>query len=87
MGLTTLLTGNATLDEVVRPSKQVQNLDLILGGPVPPNPSELLQSNAMGKIIGILRENYDAVIFDGAPVIAATDAAIIANQVDGGTFS
>ena len=83
MGLTTLLTGNATLDEVVRPSKQVQNLDLILGGPVPPNPSELLQSRAMATIIGTLREEYDAVIFDGAPVIAVTDAAIIANQVDG----
>ncbi|HKM43046.1 MAG TPA: CpsD/CapB family tyrosine-protein kinase [Limnochordia bacterium] len=83
VGLTSFLTGNATLATITSSIKQVENLDLIPSGPVPPNPAELLQSKAMVNAISTLRENYDTVIFDGAPVIAVTDAAVMANQVDG----
>lgn len=82
-GLTTVLTGNATLPEVTVAINQVPNLKLILAGPVPPNPAELVQSRVMGAVLAELREHYDVVIFDGPPVIAVTDAAIMANQVDG----
>ena len=82
-GLTGHLTGAATLDDVVVSIKGVPNLDLIPSGPVPPNPAELLQSKAMAGVIEELKKRYDIVLFDGAPVIAVTDAAVMANQVDG----
>ena len=82
-GLTTVLTGNATLRDVTIANSEVPNLDLILSGPIPPNPAELLQSRTMSSVLVELKENYEVVIFDGAPVIAVTDAAVMANQVDG----
>lgn len=82
-GLTGYLTGQATLEEVAIRSRQVHDLDLIPSGPTPPNPADLLQSRAMADTIKELRERYDVVLFDGSPVVAVTDAAIVANQVDG----
>ncbi len=82
-GLTGLLTGNATLDEVIIPIKHVPNFHVIPAGPIPPNPAELLQSKTMSNTIKQLADGYDMVIFDGAPVIAVTDSAVMANQVDG----
>lgn len=81
-GLTGHLTGSASLEEVIKPSK-IDGLDVIPAGPVPPNPAELLQSKAMANTIAQLREQYDIVIFDGAPTIAVTDAAVMASQADG----
>ena len=83
VGLTALLTGNAVLDEISVAIEEVPGLDVIPTGPVPPNPAELLQSKAMANVIAELREGYDVVLFDGAPVIAVTDSAVMANQVDG----
>ncbi len=82
-GLTGLLTGKAELDDVVVPIKQIPNLDVIPSGPVPPNPAELLQSKAMVACLEELRARYDIILCDGTPVIAVTDAAVMANQVDG----
>ena len=71
------------MDEIIISLKQIKNLDLIPSGPIPPNPAELLQSKAMAQVIAELRERYDVVLFDGTPAIAVTDAAVMANQVDG----
>jgi capsular exopolysaccharide synthesis family protein len=81
-GLTGYLTGRASLDAVIVPTS-VPNLDFIPSGPVPPNPAELLQSKAMRQCFKDLRERYDVVICDGTPVIAVTDAAVVASQTDG----
>lgn len=81
-GLTGHLTGKASLEEVIKPSP-VNGLDLIPAGPIPPNPAELLQSKAMNNAIKRLRELYDIIIFDAAPVVAVTDAAVLASQADG----
>lgn len=81
-GLTGHLTGQVRLENAIR-STHIRNLDILPSGPVPPNPAELLQSKAMANVIAELRERYEMVIFDGAPVIAVTDSAILASQVDG----
>lgn len=81
-GLTGHLTGKASLEEVIKPS-QIKGLDIIPAGPVPPNPAELLQSKAMENVLNDLRETYDVVILDGAPVVAVTDSAILASKTDG----
>jgi capsular exopolysaccharide synthesis family protein len=59
------------------------NLYFIPSGPIPPNPSELLGSNRMKELLKELQEQADFVIFDSPPVIAVTDALVLATQVDG----
>lgn len=61
----------------------VAGLKLLTSGPLPPNPAELLGSRRMAELIKTLREQADIVLFDAPPVIAVTDAAILASQVDG----
>lgn len=84
-GLTGHLTGQAALQDVIMQSR-IEGLDIIPSGPIPPNPAELLQSKAMLVATEELKVLYDIVIFDGAPVIAVTDAAVMASQVDGTVF-
>lgn len=61
----------------------VENLDIITCGVIPPNPSELLTSNAMKKFIDKTKEDYDLVFLDSPPVGTVTDAAILSTIVDG----
>lgn len=82
-GLTGYLTENVPLEEVIVPTRIIDGLDLVPSGPVPPNPAELLQSKRMGSLLEQLQADYDYVLFDAAPVIAVTDAAVLAGQVDG----
>lgn len=81
-GLSAVLSGTASLKEAIV-SSEIPGLDVIPAGPLPPNPAELLQSKAMVSVIEELEKSYDMVILDGTPVIAVTDAAVMANQVDG----
>jgi Mrp family chromosome partitioning ATPase len=64
-------------------TSDVRNLDLITSGPISPNPSELLASSRMRKVLHILKQEYDFIIFDVPPVGTVTDAQLIASQVDG----
>lgn len=81
VGLTDVLTGDATLDGAMhayRPSLQV-----LFAGAVPPNPSEMLGSQRMTAVIDELIERFDYVLFDAPPVLPVTDAVVLATQVDG----
>lgn len=81
-GLTNYLIGNATLKEIVRPTF-VEHLAVIPSGPLPPNPSELLGSDEMKKLLEDLKNQFEVILFDSPPVIAVTDAAIMSTLVDG----
>ena len=59
------------------------NIDVLVAGSIPPNPSELLASDRMSEIIDELKEKYDFVIVDAPPVSVVTDAAVIGTMVDG----
>lgn len=72
-GLTSYLIGKSGIDEIIIPS-HIENLSLLNSGPVPPNPSELLGSLKMKDLMDILRQRYDYIIFDTAPVGIVTDA-------------
>ena len=61
---------------------EIENLTLMPAGNIPPNPSELLQSEKLSELILILEDMYDAVIFDGAPCLVVTDATIVSRLVD-----
>ncbi|WP_181346885.1 CpsD/CapB family tyrosine-protein kinase [Thalassobacillus sp. CUG 92003] len=81
-GLSNYLIGDKHFDEVINPTS-VDNLDAITCGPIPPNPSELLGSSSMQRMLDEAYTRYDVVIFDTPPVLAVTDAQIMANLSDG----
>jgi len=81
-GLSNLLTRQAALEDVVKVSDQ-DNLNIITCGPIPPNPSELLGSRTMDAVLMEMLRAFDVVIFDAPPVLAVTDAQIMANKADG----
>ncbi len=82
VGFSTALSGAATLAEVLQSTKY-SNLTVLAAGPTPPNPSELLGSQAAGKVLDVLRSQYDYVIIDSSPLLAVTDGAILATRADG----
>jgi capsular exopolysaccharide synthesis family protein len=81
-GFTTVLTRQKTLREVIHPS-DVDHLDILTCGPVPPNPAELLSSRSMEEFLVDVYGDYDLVIFDTPPALAVTDAQVLADQCDG----
>jgi len=80
-GLTDILVGTATLREAVRPNV-VAGLDVLPGGALPPNPSELLGSEAMHRLVAELRTQFDYIIFDTPPALAVTDATVLGATAD-----
>ena len=82
VGVSTVLSGAAPLDEVLQQTK-FPRLTVLAAGPAPPNPSELLGSLAAAKMLSELRARFDYVIIDSAPVLAVTDGAILAAKSDG----
>ena len=85
-GITTLLTKEhvteADLQSQICESGINKNLDLLLAGPVPPNPSELLARHNLGDIFELLRKKYDYIILDTAPVGLVTDTLQIGKFAD-----
>lgn len=85
-GIANLITNPALKVEDVVNKTYIENLSVITCGPIPPNPSELLNSNRMLKLIEDMKEQYDLVIFDSPPVLPVTDAQILSTKVDGTIF-
>ncbi len=81
-GLTNLLIGDAKSRETIRPNV-LPNLDFLPSGPFPPNPSELLNSKAMVRLMEEFEGRYDQIIIDSPPLLAVTDSAILAVHTDG----
>lgn len=87
-GLTTWVSDMARAGEgaavpVPLQDTPVPNLKVLASGPVPPNPAEILGSQRMADLISTLRESYEYILFDTPPIIAVTDAAVLAPRVDG----
>lgn len=83
LGLSDLLAGLCTLNDVVQPSGMLDNLRIIAAGSIPPNPMELLGSDQMGRLLDILRQFYDFIIFDLPPVNVVADGLVISRLVYG----
>ena len=82
IGLTTVLSGAADLDDALQPWG-ASGLQVLLSGERPPNPSELLSSEATADVIQELRERFEVVVIDAPPLLPVTDAAILGNLVGG----
>lgn len=81
VGLTTVLIGGLSAEDAIQ--HHDSGLHVMASGAVPPNPAELLQSQAMTDLLAELRTSYDVVIFDAPPLLPVTDAAILASRTDG----
>jgi capsular exopolysaccharide synthesis family protein len=81
-GLSSVLLGRTALPNAVQTIEEPP-LALLPAGPVPSNPSELLGSARMGMLLTHLRDAYDFVIVDTPPVLAVTDAVLLARDADG----
>lgn len=81
VGLTSLLAQDLALDEAAT-ATAVAGLYVITSGPIPPNPSELLGSAKMAELLARVAAVYDVVLLDAPPVIAVTDAVLLAPMAD-----
>lgn len=82
VGLSDLVRGKLTLENVVRTLPEVNNLDIITSGGLPPNPAEMLGSERMRTILEELKTLYDIVVLDSPPMLVS-DAQILSTRTDG----
>lgn len=83
VGLTNMVVDDAVMSKPPLQETEVENLSLLASGTLPPNPAEVVGSRRMEDIIQKLLETADVVLFDAPPVVAVTDAALLASKVDG----
>lgn len=81
-GLSDILSGKVEIDRFLE-QPSAEELYIIPSGKTPANPSELVGSTRMKEMIGRLREKFDWIIFDMAPILAVTDAGVLGSLVDG----
>ena len=84
-GITNVLLGEASLEDVAKPTV-VENLWSIPAGPMPPNPADALHSERFRDIIRKLGEQFDRVVIDSPPLVAVTDGTILSKICDGTIF-
>lgn len=83
VGLTNFLTEkNLNINDAIYRTS-VDNLFVMPSGPTPPNPSELISSKKMARLVEVLDNAFDLVIYDAPPVLSVTDAQILSTKVDG----
>ncbi len=80
-GMSTFLSGNSSYDEVIVKSR-IENLWCAVSGPVPPNPSELIERETMSRFIEKARSQFDFIIIDTPPVAVVTDALLLSRLTD-----
>jgi capsular exopolysaccharide synthesis family protein len=81
-GITTFLSGQLGQNDLIKPSGLHPNLSVITAGPVPPNPNELLAKPILDKLIVKLREHYDYIVIDTAPVGVVSDSFTLNRLAD-----
>lgn len=82
VGFSTVLSGAASVDDSLQKTR-FPGLTVLTSGAIPPNPSELLGSQSARKLLTELRSKFDYVVIDSTPLLAVTDAAILAAAADG----
>lgn len=82
-GLSTMMLDDGAITDPPLQATEVENLQVITSGDLPPNPADLLSGKRMDEIISALRDRADYVLFDSPPILAATDAALLGIKLDG----
>jgi polysaccharide biosynthesis transport protein len=81
-GLTNVLVGHTSFEDALKETT-IPGMRVLTAGPLPPNPAELLNSQAMRQLLQTLKESADVVIFDSPPCLATADAQVLAAETDG----
>ncbi len=81
-GMSTVLAGKDELKDVIWEHQTIKNLDIVTSGPIPPNPSDLIDSSIMQEIFDNLRKDYDYIIIDSPPISSVTDAILLMKNAD-----
>ncbi|MCK4287838.1 MAG: polysaccharide biosynthesis tyrosine autokinase, partial [Bacteroidales bacterium] len=84
-GISSYLINKSKFEDIIQKSS-IKNLDIIMGGPVPPNPSELIASSKTTELFNKLKEIYDFIIIDTPPVGLVTDAFLVMKYTDANLF-
>ena len=82
LGLSTILSGQTTLENSVQLVAEVPGLEILASGPVPPFPTEMLASQTMSDLMRSAAEVYKYVVVDSPPVLSVTDGVLLSRQVD-----
>jgi capsular exopolysaccharide synthesis family protein len=85
-GLTHYLIGKAAVEDIIQTVPRVDNLYIIPCGPIPPNPAELLLTDRLKQLFDQVKEDFDMVIVDSAPVGMVSDGYVVANYADATLF-
>jgi len=81
VGLSDVLIGKESLEDCI--VQYNNNLHILPAGTLPPNPSDMLNSNFMTRLLEFLQSKYDLIVLDTTPIIAVADAQILSAKVDG----
>ena len=82
-GLTTMMIEDGAMSTPPLVDTEITGLQILPSGPLPPNPADILSSQRMSALIGVLKARANYVLFDAPPVLAATDAALLGAKLDG----
>lgn len=82
VGLSTVLSGGATLTEAVKNVTEIPNLDVLCSGPVPPFPTEMLSSESMQELLVECAKIYTHIVIDSPPILSVTDGVILTRHAD-----
>jgi succinoglycan biosynthesis transport protein ExoP len=82
VGLTSVLTGSARLQDAIQQVPDVPGLDVLVSGPVPPFPTEMLSSQTMKNLIEECRGQYTHIVMDSPPLLSVTDSIVLARDSD-----
>lgn len=82
VGLTTVLAGQAPLEEAIQET-DIEGVRLVPSGPIPPNPAELIGSGAMEAVVRQIAQLCDIALYDATPVLAVADALLLSRAMDG----
>ncbi len=82
IGLTSVLTGSASLEKAIQTVPEIPQLDVLVSGPVPPFPTEMLGSETMRQLIERCKGIYTHIVMDSPPLLSVTDSVMLSQQAD-----
>lgn len=85
-GISNYIIGEARKEELAVPVKDTPNLYIVPAGPIPPNPTELMLDEKLGELFSYLKENFDIIIIDSAPMGLVSDAKVLSRFADAVIF-
>jgi len=82
VGLTSVLTGSVSLEDAIQTIPEIPQLDVLVSGPVPPFPTEMLSSETMRQLLERVRGMYTHIVMDSPPLLSVTDSVVLARDAD-----